>query len=397
MKTYFLSFLTFLILFWSCTSTVDQKSKKFTLHGEINGQDSGKVVLTYFSYPTLINDTTDIRNGKFIFKGKIFEPTQATLRDGNDLELAVVYLEPRKMKISIVKDKPLGCKMTGSKTQTEFELLNKMEEPVYGRLTSLRTQGFIINDSIKNAKSDAAKLLFEKKSKEIDSLFSQTRAELDPIELKFILENPKSFVTPGYLLRLTLRDIISLDSVKLIFNGLEKPIQNSRSGKILIEDIRKKENTSLGAQAPDFKATDINQQTVTLSQFRGKSVVLLDFWASWCAPCRESIPHLKKVYQKYHSKGLNIIAVSTDMSRKAWIEAVNQDSIGILYNIPVAEKYAEGSSQITNDDIYQNYYYNGIPTQILIDKNGKIISKLEGFSKENEEALDKILSEIFDN
>jgi peroxiredoxin len=396
MKTTLTSFVSFLILISSCTSQSDKNLKKFTLQGEINGQDSGIITLSYVSDASLINDTAEIINGKFIIEGKVSEPTLATLRDGNDLELAVVYLESAKMKISIVKDKPLGCKMTGSKTQTEFEVLNKLEEPVYDRLCLLKAEGFIIRDSIKNSKSDAAKLILEKKSEQIDSLWSLTRGKLDPIELKFVLEHQQSFVTPMYLLRLTSRDIISLDSVKLIFNGLEKPIQNSRYGKFLNEDIRKKENTSLGAQAPYFKATDINKQTVTLSQFKGKSVVLLDFWASWCVPCRESIPHLKKVYQKYHSKGLDIIAVSTDMDRKAWIEAINQEGIGMMCNIPVAEKYAEGPSKITNDDIYQNYYYNSIPFQILIDKNGKIISKIEGYSKENEETLDKKLSEIFE-
>ena len=74
--------------------------------------------------------------------------------------------------------------------------------------------------------------------------------------------------------------------------------------KILLRIIRKKENIRIGAQAPDFKATDINQQTLTLSQFKGKSVVLLDFWASWCVPCRESLPHLKTIYENIIQKDL---------------------------------------------------------------------------------------------
>ena len=99
MKTSLPTLSGFLILISSCTSHADKNSKKFTLQGEITGQDSGIVVLRYFSDPTLISDTAEIKNGKFLFSGKIFEPTLATLRDGNDLELAVVYLEPQKMKI----------------------------------------------------------------------------------------------------------------------------------------------------------------------------------------------------------------------------------------------------------------------------------------------------------
>ena len=93
---------------------------------------------------------------------------------------------------------------------------------------------------------------------------------------------------------------------------MDNSLKESRYGKNIIEDIRKKENIRLGTQAPDFKATDLNQQTVTLSQFKGRSVVLMDFWASWCVPCRQSIPHLKTLYRKYHSKGFEVIAVWTD-------------------------------------------------------------------------------------
>jgi thiol-disulfide isomerase/thioredoxin len=122
---------------------------------------------------------------------------------------------------------------------------------------------------------------------------------------------------------------------------------------------------------------------------------LLDFWASWCVPCRQSLPHLKGVFRKYHSKGLEIIGVSTDFNRKAWISAVNHDSINIWHHVPVADKYAEGPSKITKDDIYENYFVQAIPLTILIDKNGKIIGRWLGSGTDNEKELDKKLAEIF--
>jgi peroxiredoxin len=395
MKISAIIFMGFLILIYSCTSHADRNTKKFTLQGQIKAQDSGIVVLSYATNDTLISDTAEIKNGKFFISGKVLEPTMATIRDGNDLELAVVYLEPQKMKITIFKDKLLRCKMTGSKTQDEYAVLNKMEEPVYERLIMIKEQAHNINDSIKTLKDGPAKLLLEKKREEIDSLWSGTRDELDPIELRFVLENPKSFVTLDYLPRLESREIISLDSLKSIFNGLDNSLRKSNRAKYITENIRQKENVSIGAQAPDFKATDYNQQTVMLSQFKGKSVVLLDFWASWCVPCRKSIPHVKSIYKKYHSIGLDVIAVSVDEKRNDWIEAIKQDSIDNWYNILIAEKWPYGP--ISKDDIFQNYYYRGVPEQLLIDINGKIIYRFGGYSKENEESLDKILSEIFDN
>lgn len=324
MKTFFYSFLIIFILISSCTSQLEKNSNKFTLQGEINSQDTGIIILEYFSDSTLITDTAKIENGKFLFTGRILEPTRASLYGRKYLELARIYIEPQMMKISIFKNKPLGSKMTGSKTQTEYDLLTKMEEPIYEKLSMLKAQGIIINDSIKNSKDEPAKQLLEKKAEVIDSLWSQTQEELYPIELKFVLEHQKSFVTLDYLPRLESREIISLDSLKSIFNRLDNSLRKSYRAKYITEDIRKKENVSIGNQAPDFKATELNQQTVTLSQFKGKSIVLLDFWASWCVPCRQSMPHTKSIYKKYHPKGLDVIAVSVDEKRNAWIEAVNK-------------------------------------------------------------------------
>jgi peroxiredoxin len=355
--------------------------------------------MTYNTNYKVIADTSDIDDGRFLFTGKILEPTHAIIRDRHDLELAVIYLEPSKMNISIIKDKPRGCIMTGSKTQAEFDKLLKQEEPVYEKLSMLKSRGFDINDSIKNAQDESLKLLLREKSEEITSQWSKTRAELNPIELRFVLENPKSFVTLDHLSNLESYGIISLDSLKSIFNGLDKSLKESYRARFVIEDIRKKEedrrkkdNVRIGNQAPDFKATGFNQQIITLSQFKEKSVVLLDFWASWCAPCRKSIPYLKTIYNKYHSKGLTIIAVSVDENKKAWIDAVKQDSTDMWFHVQIAEKWPNGPW--TNDDIYQNYYYSEIPERFIIDKNGKIIDRFIGYSIENGESLDKLLSEI---
>jgi thiol-disulfide isomerase/thioredoxin len=125
-------------------------------------------------------------------------------------------------------------------------------------------------------------------------------------------------------------------------------------------------------------------------------VVLLDFWASWCIPCRKSIPHLKTVYKNYHPKGFEIIAVSQDANKKVWNDAVNQDSTGMWYHIPVAEKWPCMSSTMTKNDIYKNYFMQPLPAQILIDRTGKIIYRHVGYSKKSEESLDKLLSQIFD-
>ena len=134
MKISLCPFLFILILINSCTSQSDKNFKKFTLQGEITGQDSGIIIIKYAPDTTLICDTAKIKNGKFVFTGKIFEPTRADLFGENNLNTVVIYLEPQKMEISLTRDKFKECKMIGSKTQNDFDLLNKMERSFSERL-----------------------------------------------------------------------------------------------------------------------------------------------------------------------------------------------------------------------------------------------------------------------
>ncbi len=394
MKTTLSAFLAFILLINSCTSHSDKKIKKFSLQGEISGQDSGIIVLSYWSDKARIYDTTKIKAGRFIFTGKIFEPTSALMSGRNDSDRVFIYIEPGKMKISLKKGEFEECKMTGSKTQNESDLLNKMEKPFYDRISILRDQNNKIKDSIKNSKNDSSKILFEKKAEEIDKLWSQTRKKIDSIQIKYVMENPKSFLAIVYLQMLGGNEVISLDSTKSIFNRLDNSLKESSYGKNLIEDIRKKENVQIGAVVPDIKIIDIDNQTITLSQFRDKNVVLIDFWASWCVPCRESLPHLKEIYNKYHPNGLEIIAVAwLDSNKETWTEAINQENIGMWYNVTTIFRNGEER----NEEITDNFSVPAIPFTLLIDKTGRIIYRHVGYSKESEESLDKILSQKFEN
>jgi hypothetical protein len=180
--------------------------------------------LEYFSDTTLVIDTFNIKNGKFGFTGEIAEPSRASLYDRKYSELAHIYIKPKEMIISVFKDKPLGSKIIGSKKQTEYDTLNKREELIYERLTELRRERSLINDNLKDSLNTNVKLLLEKSIEVIDSLYSTTRDKLYPIELKFVLENPKSFVTLDYLRMFGSNEVISLDSLVPIFNGLDNSL-----------------------------------------------------------------------------------------------------------------------------------------------------------------------------
>lgn len=321
---------------------------EFTLTGVISGLDTGKIILNYVPDNKPVPDTVKITNGKFIFHGQIKEPhLSALLLEKNR---AMLFIEPGTMTITLIKDNFEDFKMTGSKSQDEYSFLNNL-----------------------------LKSFEEKKA--------------DSIKLKYIFENPKSYVSVYYLQSMVVgNEKINLDSLKTVFDKIDTTIQKGRLGKKISDDIRKRENTKIGALAPDFKATDLNNKTLTLSQFKNKNIVLLDFWASWCIPCRNNIPHLKSTYTEYQPMGLEIIAISIDYDKKAWISTVQEEKTNHWYNIHHGFDRSN-QADLKDYDVYSNYFYSTIPTQILIDFDGKIIGHWIGSSPENNTAIDNMLKE----
>lgn len=153
-------------------------------------------------------------------------------------------------------------------------------------------------------------------------------------------------------------------------------IQNAKTN--LLDKIASVAKTAIGAVAPDFTFPDINGKDVSLSSFKGK-YVLIDFWASWCGPCREESPNVQKQYQLYKDKGFEVVSVSIDKKEDAWRKAVKDDNMkGTLL-------LAKDSKKIMAD-----YVFSGIPYMVLLDKEGKVLAlNVRG------EALKEKLKEIF--
>jgi peroxiredoxin len=365
---------------------------KFILKGRLLDQDTGAVILRYALESKWKFDTTQITNGRFQFKGEISEPLRATLLKGQDR--AEFYIEPGEINFTLSGSKFADFKISGSKTQTEEELLQEMIKPVYAELDLLRQKQNNATDSLKKTEDENVKKDLETDLLNYNHQWSIARKELDKTWLKFILNNPKSYVSPYYLQILVGNDVLPLDSMNLVFNGLDTIVQKSIYGNIIQEMIRKKENIQTGKSAPDFKALDINKEIVKLSQYKEKSVILLDFWASWCIPCRESIPYLKTIYKAYHPKGFEIISISIDTNKDAWLKAIKEEGIDIWRNIPVAENYSLGPTFMTNDDVYSNYDVGAIPAYLLIDKNGRIVGHWTGLSDKNEKALAELIDKL---
>jgi thiol-disulfide isomerase/thioredoxin len=353
-----------LVLFASSNAFPQMELNKevFTLTGKIKGELHRYVFLKYINKEgNKVIDSSKIEKGNFYFKGNIIEPTLAIFSESikplpdNDPNVTNFYLEAGNMTAKVEKDYFKKIKITGSKTQQEKEI-------------------------------------FERRIATIVSDLDSPDEKISFISYEFIARHPHSYYS-AFLLALY-KSRWTPDSVRQLYNEFNPKIQNSFYGKEVAESINQINNNSAGHLAKSFTAKDITGISINLSDFKGE-YVLLDFWASWCVPCRKGNPHLIELFNKYHCRGLNIIGISADDNIEAWKTAVKKDKVGMWYNILSELKT---NSNIRETDAFQSisreFGISVLPTKILIDKNGIIIGRYKG--TEEEPKLDKKLSEIFD-
>lgn len=341
--------------------------RPFTLNGHISAQDTGVITLGYTNAQgKWVTDTQHLKGGAFIFTGLITCPTPSILkgqvknRSMDDPHFLQIYLEPGPMDISMDAADFHGRVFKGSPTQDELDAFRQQTTPLYHRAQELRREG---------------------QDRAVDSILAMIRQ----ITLSYVSAHPASYASADLLLNPVAGKQISTDSAAKLFSHLAPSVQNGDRGKAVSMYIRQQYAAMEGKAAHDFTLEDMNGNPVSLSSYKGKDVVLLDFWASWCAPCREFTPHLKELDRKYQDKGLTILTISVDVNLQAWKKALQQDSMGLLRNV-----YAGALEQ----DMVGWYSVGGIPADILVGKDGTIVGRYLSAGTGSEEDLDKKLGEL---
>jgi len=328
----------------------------YTITGKITGIDTGWVYLRHNQSENSIIDSVKADSGFFTFKGQSATPEFCLFgitNNGNKEFRLGFFVQNGHIHIDGKKDSLYNATITGSATQDEYKNFIASRKPLdeegekleklYDSVEAKKDQRLI--DSLKKIFE-----LFEKKQKQ----FVKDYAKQHPTSYVAALQVYQNFSYNP--------ELAELESV---YNGLDTMIQNSHYGKKIkdVLDIAKK--TAIGNAAPGFSQNDILGKPVSLSSFKGK-YVLVDFWASWCGPCRAENPNVVKAYQKFHSKGFDILGVSLDNEKEKWADAVKKDNLNW--------------AQVSDLKGWQNaaaalYGVQGIPMNFLIDKQGKIVGK----------------------
>lgn len=375
----------------NCFSQTAASSLKntFVLNGQVTGRETGRMILKYQdSTNNWLSDTTCLKNGKFTFKGFIDQPTFAILGDPKyvnfgEVNTVTFFMEPKEMTVQLIEGDYENANFKGSNIQEDYKLFLKEENAVtqkWKSITEEREKLLLTLDSIQTDSIDTE--IINRKLDLIRPKMDQRNQEMADIRYKYIAQFPDSYISAFFLALTNKRP--SIEFQRAAYEKFSHKVKNSRYGQYLKDEIQRRILVDIGAAAPDFSGISPEGKTVQLSDLKGK-IVLIDFWASWCVPCREGIPNLKKYYDQYNSKGFEIVTISIDRRKSDWERAVLEEKIPYFHNVLVNEEITNG---------YENVW-RPIPSQILINQEGVIIWKKTADIEKDPKSLVGVLVEKF--
>jgi peroxiredoxin len=357
----------------------------FSITGHIGKLDKpAKVYLDYMDNGASHEDSCVVTNGTFTFTGNISGIVTSRMSldhtgEGKPHAIYapngdVVYIYFSKEKVVFTSaDSLSNAVVTGSKVYDEFQEYNKQ---IGGTIMALtKAVNYEFSQASPEQQNDTAY------TKAIDTRYRQNIAKREQKQLEFAKNNPNSYFG---LVALSESAGTKVDTKKVdpVFKALNPALRATDMGKELAERIAAATTTGIGVQAPVFTQNDVDGKPISLGSFKGK-YVLVEFWASWCAPCRAGNPNLVKQYQLYKDKGFEIVSVSLDNVKERWLDAIKKDSL----------PWTQVSDlKGWNNAVGRLYGVRAVPQSFLLDKDGKIIGNTL-----RDETLNAKLAELFKN
>lgn len=346
----------FAVLAFTSGSLMAQNKSAFSAKGHINGLADGEVYLAFGSFTTMRADTVQVKDGNFEFKDSISEPCYGMLFN-HDYTLKVdLFIDKGNISIHGDMDSSYDVRVSGSPVVNEYaaynQALNDTKKPVqeiYEKWIAASNSG----DS-NNVNKYKAEFFEAQKNQGVIAA---------KLQLDFIQNHPDNNASAWELFHYV--NVKSLSKSKAMFDGFGEAVKQSEQGKEVSGRIATLSRIEIGNYAPGFEQKGVNDNAISLASYKGK-YVLLEFWASWCGPCRAENPNVLKAYNKYKNKGFDILAVSLDNIKKNWEAAIQKDAL----------PWAQVSDlKGWKNDVATLYGVQAVPANFLIDPTGKIIAQ----------------------
>ena len=354
MKKITLLVLTSLIALSSCT-TVEKNT--FVLNGSTDLDDGKKIFRVQANangQPATI-DTATVANGKFMLKGEVGQiDVNFLFVEGTQVNVPFI-LEEGKIDATVYKDSLTAVRLGGTSSNEDLNVYRKETQNLANAMNAVIQEAQQANQLGDN-------LLAE----DLQQQYTDLQEQLSRYEKDFVTTNTDSYISALILERFLNQKTMPKNEVKEVFATYTERIRSSKSGINISNIINAPVNpTAIGEIAPLFDGPTPTGDRIALESLRGK-VTIIDFWASWCRPCRIENPNLVRLYNRMHEKGLEIIGVSLDRNKSSWERAIADD--GLMWN-------HVSNLQYWSDPIAQLYGVRAIPAAFVLDRDGRIVAK----------------------
>ena len=349
--------ITSALLFVACNNL---KDNEFLISGTANGIENGKKVFIEVQTETgtLAKDTAVVTDGKFELKGITEEIDLGFIRIENEQINLPIILEEGKIEINIVKDSLHKSTLGGTTNNDKFQKFNTESRAISEKVAKFEKDN---GPEMQKAQMSNDTVTINKLLKE----YQKFQNEMNDYSKKFIKENPDAYLSVLLLENFLMRQYLTPEEIKSYFESLNKEVKETKSGKKIKTALDSMSAIVIGKPAPNFSAPSPEGKTISLKESLGK-VTIIDFWASWCGPCRAENPNVVALYNEFHPQGLNIIGVSLDKDATKWKDAIAKD--GLVWSHVSNLKFWE-------DPIAKQYNVQSIPATFILDEKGNIVAK----------------------